>query len=65
MLEKDILSNKLISYNGSNSYSYELFKQLPDKNVFTFVATNNCDDYQQQLFEQLDALTINQIVHQG
>jgi len=45
--------------------NYALFKQLPDKNVFTFVATNNCDDYQQQLFEQLDALTINQIVHQG
>jgi CubicO group peptidase (beta-lactamase class C family) len=54
------LGSKLITHNGSNGYSFADFKYYPREDLFVFIATNDIDNYPEELVKKLNkhALTI-------
>lgn len=55
--------NKLITHNGSNGYSFADFKYYPNENLFVFVATNDIDNYPNELMDRLNQVAITEVAN--
>ena len=47
---------QLITHDGSNGYSCARFSYYPEKDVFVFIATNDIDNYPDDLMEELSRI---------
>lgn len=60
-LDENKDGHKRIFHDGSNGYSYAVFKYLPDDDVFIFIATNNRDDMPNELFSKLEHIVLDTV----
>ncbi|MHC9511953.1 serine hydrolase domain-containing protein [Kangiella sp. M94] len=64
-LDKNKGGHKRIFHDGSNGYSYAVFKYLPDDDVFIFIATNNRDDMPSELFSKLEHIVLDTVANKS
>jgi CubicO group peptidase (beta-lactamase class C family) len=64
-LDKDKDGNSRVSHDGSNGYTYAVFKYLPEMDVFIFIATNNRDDYPSDLIENFDSIFVDVVANKS
>lgn len=50
--------SRLITHNGSNGYSFADLKYYPDEDVFVFVATNDIDNFPDEVIKNLNMRAI-------
>lgn len=62
-LDKDKFGNSRVLHDGSNGYTYAVFKYLPEIDLFIFMATNNRDDYPSNLIEKFDRIIVDVVAN--
>lgn len=55
--------SRLITHNGSNGYSFADFKYYPNEDLLVFVATNDIDNYPEELIKKLNRIAISKVAN--
>ncbi|GAA61625.1 hypothetical protein P20652_3514 [Pseudoalteromonas sp. BSi20652] len=57
--------SRLITHNGSNGYSFADFKYYPNEDLLVFVATNDIDNYPEELIKKLNVIAISKVANKS
>lgn len=55
--------SKLITHNGSNGYSFADFKYYPSEDLFVFIATNDIDNYPENIMKKLNKQALTKVAN--